>query len=51
MLRFRRFYITLNIPETDNVKLDVYVTTKNSLDSKKKAIQAPMSIHWKLAAI
>ncbi len=36
---------TLKIPDMERVKLDVYVTTKNSLDSKKNAKNAPSNIH------
>lgn len=32
---------TLNIPAIDNVRLDVLANNKNSLNSRKKAINAP----------
>ena len=46
----RKFVFTLNIPDIDKVKLDVNVTTKNSLASRKKAINAPstIQIHFKI---
>ena len=46
----RKVVFTLNIPDIDKVKLDVNVTTKNSLASRKKAINAPstIQIHFKV---
>ena len=47
----RKVVFTLNIPDIDKVKLDVNVTTKNSLASRKKAINAPstIQIHFKIS--
>lgn len=41
LLKNHKFLPTLNIPAIDKVRLDVYVTTRNSLISIANAIVAP----------